>query len=31
MTRDTWHSLFGIMLALYVMIAGALVFVMFAH
>jgi hypothetical protein len=31
MQRDTWHSLFGVMLALYAMIAGAFVFAMFAH
>jgi hypothetical protein len=31
MQRDTWHSLFGVMLALYAMIAGAFVFAMFTH
>jgi hypothetical protein len=31
MNRDTWHLLFGVVLALYVMLAGALVFAMLAH
>jgi hypothetical protein len=31
MQRDTWHSLFGVVLALYALIAGVIVFVMFAH
>jgi len=31
MNRDTWHSLFGVMLALYAMMAGVFVFAMFSH
>jgi hypothetical protein len=30
MQRDAWHSLFGVVLALYALIAGAFVFAMFA-